>query len=121
MTTPEQAESGPDTESVTGTDTESELNRVLTSAPMDWSLVRRLVRAHAAVLRESGLLPEQMLVRVKSIAENALAAARPHRRSSTDEGWLRLRITRWAVESYYGIPERDDEPDQESEDDFAPS
>ncbi len=115
MTTPERAESGPDTEydaeDDTGHDAGIELNRALGSDQMDWPLVRRLVRAHASKLRESGLPPEQMLIRVKSLVEPPLTAPRSSPRTSSDEEWLRLRITRWAVESYYGVPERDDERD----------
>ncbi|MHB1224616.1 MAG: hypothetical protein ACYC2G_11340 [Gemmatimonadaceae bacterium] len=117
MTTPEPADSGPDTGHDSEYDTASELNRVLTSAPMDSSLVRVLVRAYAAALREIGLLPEQMLIRVKSLVEPSLMSGPPPRGTSADMEWQRLRITRWAVESYFGIPERDDERDGVSEDD----
>jgi hypothetical protein len=113
VTTPDQADSGPDTEG----GTESELDRVPIPTPIDPSLVRRLVRAHAAALREIGLPPEQMLIRVKSIIEPPLSPGRLPRRSSPDEERLRLRITRWAVESYFDIPERDDERDGESDGD----
>lgn len=107
----EQADRGPDTE--------RELNEVLASAPMDSPLMRRVIRAHAAALREDGLPPEQMLVRVKSLIAPALEARRLPHRPSTDKEWLRLRITRWAVESYYGMPGREAESEAGSEDDGA--
>lgn len=101
VTTPEHDESG--------RDTARELDQVLASEPMDSLLVRRLIRAHAATLRAAGLPPEQMLVRLKSLIEPPLAARPAPHRPATDQEWLRLRMTRWAVESYYGVSGRETE------------
>lgn len=109
VTKPDQADSGPHTGPDSDVDTERELHDVMSSTPMDSPLLRQAIRAHAAALRELGLLPEQMLVRVKSLILPSMASRRLPHRMAADQEWVRLRLTRWAVESYYGFPGRENE------------
>lgn len=93
----------------TGPERERDLREMLTSAPIDSEHLRQAIRAHAASLRENGMPPEQMLAQVKQLIAPAMALRRPPYRSAADHDWDLLRLTRWAVESYYGLPGREHE------------